>query len=188
MTEQEIKEILESLDCKTCEKLCAKCDVLSRMAHELWLKLNQPVPDNLREGIAQYLYSISPIPFAMTANEPWDKMRYPQVKIRYYKQADSVLSLIQPVIEQAILKGMNDKIPEARAEFYRSMRVEIDTKIEQAREEGRKEVVEWISNNAELEQCDHETMAYFADYYALDKADWQAKLKEWGLSKEAQSE
>jgi hypothetical protein len=40
--------------------------------------------------------------------------------------------------DMAVLKGMNDKVPVARAEFYADMKREIDKALEQARTDERK--------------------------------------------------
>jgi len=46
---------------------------------------------------------------------------------------------------------------------------------------GRREVVEWLTSNMALEQCDPDVMPYFEDYYWIPKHIWQAKLKKWGV-------
>jgi len=48
-------------------------------------------------------------------------------------------------------------------------------------EKGRREVVEWLKEQSQFERCDPDTMAYFCDFRWVDEADWQSKLKEWGL-------
>lgn len=60
----------------------------------------------------------------------------------------------------------------------------VDVAWEQAQisfEAGIKEVVEWVKANSQVECCDPDTMAYFTEYRWVDEANWQSKLKEWGL-------
>ena len=47
--------------------------------------------------------------------------------------------------------------------------------------DGIKEVVEWISEHSQLEQCDPDVMQYFTTYRWVDEYGWQSKLKEWGI-------
>ena len=49
-------------------------------------------------------------------------------------------------------------------------------------QQGRKDVVDFIMAHSQLERCSPDVMAYFIDYLAIDYPDWQAKLKEWGIS------
>jgi hypothetical protein len=51
------------------------------------------------------------------------------------------------------------------------------------KQEGIKEVVEWIKSNACLERGDCDVGLCFEDYLHFDYHDWQAKLREWGIEK-----
>ena len=53
--------------------------------------------------------------------------------------------------------------------------------MEQSKQAGIKEVVEWMKSKMELTRCDPDTMAYFNDYVWVDYDEWKAQLKEWGI-------
>jgi hypothetical protein len=208
MTEQEIKEIVEKgWDCRRTDcpptQTCAIC-----IAHELYTKLNQPVPENLIEKIAKILFCKQNCNMRFN-NCPLTKCKSRNIFAHERKHhgwpfvtANDILSLIQPVIEN--LKEES----EARLELLRRVtekNKELRAEIDKAREEGRREVMELLrqahdfldrfngssANKKELCFVCHSNTA---DGSGIDHKDWcviqriRKVMKEWGLSKEAQSE
>ena len=54
--------------------------------------------------------------------------------------------------------------------------------FEVGRQEGKKEVVEWVEQQSQVEHCDPDVMRYFREYRWVDEEEWQARLKEWGIN------
>jgi len=147
ITEQEIKETIDKncfcrLEQCSAFKTCSQCGLNEGVAHELYTNLNQPAPENLREEIAKFIAVIRGLSL-------WEYLPVKQTPITgcackeaCYREADSILSLIQP-------------------------------EVEKAREEGRREVVEWVKA--------HGIIAVATKFLEMEK--WKAQLKEWGLEK-----
>ncbi len=55
----------------------------------------------------------------------------------------------------------------------------VNSVAKKEREAGRKEVVEWIKTNADLERGDRDVGLCFEDYLYFDYKEWQAQLKKW---------
>ncbi len=51
-------------------------------------------------------------------------------------------------------------------------------RLQEIRQEERKEVIEWIKVHSQIEYCDPDVMAYFNEYRWIDEDEWQAKFKE----------
>jgi len=57
----------------------------------------------------------------------------------------------------------------------------IEQGFEVGRQEGRREVVEWIKKYGCIERCDPDTEQYFNTYRWVGEEEWQEQLKEWNV-------